>query len=65
MASALLESLECLHPGSRELEALRQRFRPRASDTKKSWKPAFFVFQETLENHLYRRTSHPGNGSIP
>ena len=57
MASALLESLECLHPGSRELEALRQQLpAPRASDTQRVLEALpFSVFQETLENHLYRQ----------
>ena len=56
-ASALLESLECLHPGSRELEALRQQLpAPRASDTQRVLEALpFSVFQETLENHLYRQ----------
>ena len=57
MASALLESLECLHPGSRELETLRQQLpAPRASDTQRDLEARpFSVFQEILENHLYRQ----------
>ena len=57
VASALLESLECLHPGSRELETLRQQLPAlRASDTQRVLEALpFSVFQETLENHLYRQ----------